>query len=244
MVSWCLNCTGISRTDVESRNPQTTWLIALNLWRQTVTLLFVLLLFPTACQTAIDLAFLVDGSASVERYGIGNFRRLIDFVRDVVLGFRISRSNTRVGTIVFGTKPYLLFGFNSYTNTGALFNRLNKGVQYPKSGSRIGRALLMAQNQLFRKNPRRTRTTKVVVVITDGSSMDNVAAPSTALKARGVRIYCVGVGRYINGPQLDIMASPPRKNHIFTADWSHLGVVVNDLRNAICLGNADLTDDF
>ena len=66
--------------------------------------------------------------------------------------------------------------------------------------------------------------------------MDDVAAPSNALKARGVRIYCVGVGRYINGRQLDIMASPPRKNHIFTADWTHLGIVVNELRNAICLG--------
>ena len=200
-----------------------------------VIVIFVLFV-SVACQTAIDLAFLIDGSASVERYGIGNFRRLIDFVRDVVLGFRVSRSNTRVGTIVFGTKPYLLFGFNSYTNNGAVFNRLNKGVSYPKSGSRIGRALLMAQKQLFRKNPRRSRVTKVVVVITDGSSMDDVAAPSNALKSRGVRIYCVGVGRYINGRQLDIMASPPRKNHIFTADWTHLGVVVNELRNAICLG--------
>ena len=200
----------------------------------------LLLLFSflsTACQTAIDLAFVIDGSASVERYGIGNFRRLIDFVRDVVLGFRVSRYNTRVGTIVFGTKPYLLFGFNSYTNNGAVFNRLNRGVQYPKSGSRIGKALLMAKNQLFLKNSRRLRTTKVVVVITDGSSMDDVAGPSNALKAQGVRIYCVGVGRYINGRQLDIMSSPPRKNHIFTADWNHLNVIVNDLRNAICLGN-------
>ena len=180
--------------------------------------------------------FLIDGSASVERYGIGNFRRLIDFVRDVVIGFRVSRGNTRVGAIVFGTKPYVLFGFNKYTNNGALFNKLNQGVQYPKSGSRIGRALLMAQNRLFRKNSRRSRTTKVVVIITDGSSMDDVAGPSNALKALGVRIYCVGVGRYINGRQLDIMASPPRKNHIFTADWNHLNVIVNDLRNAVCLG--------
>ena len=70
--------------------------------------------------------------------------------------------------------------------------------------------------------------------------MDDVAAPSNALKARGVRIYCVGVGRYINGRQLDIMASPPRKNHIFTADWTHLGIVVNELRNAICLGKFNL----
>ena len=66
--------------------------------------------------------------------------------------------------------------------------------------------------------------------------MDDVAGPSNALKARGVRIYCVGVGRYINGRQLDIMSSPPRKNHIFTADWTHLGIVANELRNAICLG--------
>ena len=182
------------------------------------------------------MAFLVDGSASVERYGIGNFRSLVNFVRNVTIGFTVSRTNARVGVIVFGTRPYVLFKFNSYRNNGAVFNRLNRGVRYPKSGSRIGSAMDLARRELFGRNRRRTKASKVVVVITDGKSMDDITKPSNALKAIGVRVYCVGVGRYIDGRQLDIMSSPPRRNHIFTADWRHLKAVVNDVKNAICLG--------
>lgn len=185
------------------------------------------------------MVFLVEGSASVERYGIGNFRALLDFVRNVTVGFSVSRTNTRVAVVVYGTRPEMLFGFNSHTNNGAVFNRLNRGVKYPRSGARVGRALDLARTQLFSRGRRRVSASKVVVVITDGRSMDDVRGPSNALKGMGVRIYCVGVGRYIHNPQLDIMSSTPRKTHIFVADWPHLGVVVNELKNAICLGETN-----
>lgn len=68
-------------------------------------------LFLSACSAKIDLALLIDGSSSVERYGVGNFRRIIDFVRGLTMGFAISRRNTRVSLIVYGTRPKTIFNF-------------------------------------------------------------------------------------------------------------------------------------
>lgn len=74
-------------------------------------LLFSHSLFSSACSAKIDLALLIDGSSSVERYGVGNFRRIIDFVRGLTMGFAISRRNTRVSLIVYGTRPKMIFNF-------------------------------------------------------------------------------------------------------------------------------------
>lgn len=72
---------------------------------------FLQSLFLSACSAKIDLALLIDGSSSVERYGVGNFRRIIDFVRGLTMGFAISRRNTRVSLIVYGTRPKTIFNF-------------------------------------------------------------------------------------------------------------------------------------
>lgn len=86
------------------------------------------------------------------------------------------------------------------------------------------------------RNRRRSRSTKVVVLLTDGPSEDDVSRPSRYLKAKGVKIFALGIGRYINGKQLDTIASRPRRTHIFTADWRHLQLIVNPIRDAVCLG--------
>ena len=64
-----------------------------------------------ACNAEMDLAFLVDGSSSVEKYAAGNFQRIIGFVRGLTMGFAISQSVTRVSLIVYGTRPKVIFGF-------------------------------------------------------------------------------------------------------------------------------------
>ena len=127
----------------------------------------------TECIARIDLAFLLDSSSSIERYGVGNFRRLVNFIRDITISFRVSRKDTRVALVLYGTRPRKFFGFRRYTNNGALFNKFNKAVPYARSGTRTGRALRYLWRQVFRR-PSRKKATKVIVVITDGKSLDNV----------------------------------------------------------------------
>lgn len=63
------------------------------------------------CDAVLDLGFVVEASASIEKYGPGNFKRLLQFVSGVIQKFSVSPSKTRVGVVTFGAKTDLLFGF-------------------------------------------------------------------------------------------------------------------------------------
>ena len=59
----------------------------------------------------MDLGFVVEASASVEKHGKGNFKRMLDFVEWTVRKFSISSTKTRVGLVTFGAKTDLVFNF-------------------------------------------------------------------------------------------------------------------------------------
>ena len=73
------------------------------------------------------------------------------------------------------------------------------------------------------------------MVITDGRSLDDVHSVSKRLRARGITIFSVGVGRYFNARELDSMATDPDKTHVFTSDFKQLQYITNDLKKSICL---------
>ena len=54
---------------------------------------------------------MVESSASVERHGQGNFKRILDFVKWTVRKFSISPTKTRVGLVTYGAKTDLVFDF-------------------------------------------------------------------------------------------------------------------------------------
>lgn len=134
--------------------------------------------------------------------------------------FQISQNNT--------------FYHFRYQSNPQLFTGLNRPINYPRTGARTGRALSYAYRRLFSRS-RRSRSRKVVVVITDGRSIDDVHSVSKRLRSRGVTIYSVGVGRYFNAKELDSMATDPDKTHVFTSDFKQLQYITNDLKKAICM---------
>jgi len=102
--------------------------------------------YIAACRAPLDIVFLIDGSRSIERHGVGNFRREISMVKHITAGFLVSRTYTRVGLVVYGTNARTIFGLNNYRNNVGLFNALGRSIRNPQTGSRIGRALYAAQN--------------------------------------------------------------------------------------------------
>ena len=53
-------------------------------------------------------------------------------------------------------------------------------------------------------------------------------------KDYGINVFAVGAGRYFDGKELDKMASPPLKEHVFTADFKHVQYIISDMQKAIC----------
>ena len=102
----------------------------------------------SVCRRRLDLAFLIDGSGSIEAYGRGNFRRCLNFVKRVVASFRISPRQTRVGVVLFSSRAWLVFNFRRYRNKRSMWRAIDN-IRYPRGGTKIGRALRFARYRLF-----------------------------------------------------------------------------------------------
>ena len=127
--------------------------------------------FLTVCRARLDLAFLIDGSGSIERSGRGNFRRCLNFVKRVVASFAVSPSYTRVGIALFSSRAWLVFNFNRYRNKRQIFRAVDH-IRYPRGGTRIGSALRFVQRRLFRRS--RRRKVSIILGVSMQKSPENV----------------------------------------------------------------------
>ena len=191
------------------------------------------LYFILACKTKIDLGFLIDGSGSINYYGAGNFQKCLEFVKSLTKAFVISPTDTRVGAIVFSYRSEVKFNFNQFTTQSAVEAAIDN-IKYPGHSTYAGRGLEMAAEKLF--GDIRKGVPRVLVVITDGWSSDDVAKPSEELKMSGVIILSVGLGTHYNKAQLNVMASYPKEDHVFSVDFSQMSSIVMAIQDKSCKG--------
>ena len=178
----------------------------------------------SVCKTRLDLGFIIDGSGSV---GVHNFNRCLQFIKNIVRTFIISRRFTRVGVVLYNTRAFKVFGFSRYENKNQVLRAVSR-IVYPKGGTKTGQAIKYASHYLFPRSRRR----KVCIVMTDGRSYDNVLVPARQLRRRGVEIITLGLGRRYNLRQLRQMASNRRL--VFTARFRNLNSVVRVIKRKAC----------
>uniref|UniRef100_A0A3B3ZED4 Cochlin n=1 Tax=Periophthalmus magnuspinnatus TaxID=409849 RepID=A0A3B3ZED4_9GOBI len=163
------------------------------------------------CLNANDIAFVIDGSSSV---GTGNFRTVLQFVANVTREFEISDTDTRVGAVQYTYEQRLEFAFGQYNNKVELLNAI-KRINYWSGGTSTGAAITYAAEQLFSKSKPNKR--KIMIVITDGRSYDDVRAPSLAVHRQGVIAYSIGIA-WAAQDELEYIATDPDKEHSFFVD--------------------------
>ena len=162
-------------------------------------------------------------------YGRGNFRRCLNFVKNMVRSFHISPRHTRVSATIFSSRARRLFSFNSYRTKKQVLAAINR-IRYPKGGTKIGRALNYVRRYVLAGSRRK----KVLIVMTDGKSYDRVAGPASAVKRMGVQILAFGIGRKYNMRQLQQIASSRR--HVYTASFRTMSRVVRAIKRRACQG--------
>ena len=102
-----------------------------------------------ACRAPVDIAFIIDGSGSIEQYGRGNFRRCLNFVKAIVRGFNTDNGQTRVGVVLFSSRPRLIFGFRRYRRKNQLLTAISR-IRYPRGGTKTGYAMRYTYYRVFR----------------------------------------------------------------------------------------------
>ncbi|XP_037638954.1 vitrin isoform X8 [Sebastes umbrosus] len=186
------------------------------------------LLCSKTCLNANDIAFVIDGSSSV---GTGNFRTVLQFVANITREFEISDTDTRVGAVQYTYEQRLEFGFGQYNNKAELLNAI-KRVNYWSGGTSTGAAITYAAEQLFSKSKPNKR--KIMIVITDGRSYDDVRVPALAVHRQGVIAYSIGIA-WAAQDELEYIATDPDKEHSFFVDeFDNLYKFVPKIIHNIC----------
>lgn len=137
----------------------------------------------------VDLVFVLDSSVSV---GKKDFEEGIAFVKELTNLFTISKKDTRVGLVTFGTYPTTNFKLYRYTSKEDVLKALD-AVPYRQGGTYIGRALYRVnKDMIFRSDP---DLEKIVIVLSDGRSFDDVAQPISILASKKVTTLSLGIGK-------------------------------------------------
>lgn len=192
--------------------------------------LHLLLSSLAACKTVVDLAFLIDGSGSIEYHGRGNFKLMLNFIKSIVVTLPISKTQSRVGAVLFSTSPIPLFRFGQLNTVTHIQQAINS-IRYPRGRTYIGKALAFTRRYLFRGRRRRNRK-RILIMLTDGISQDRVARQASLLRAKQVEIFTVGIGQALKRRQLLQIATD--RNHVSVVSFRGLASLSKAIRSKIC----------
>ncbi|XP_035659266.1 uncharacterized protein LOC118404302 [Branchiostoma floridae] len=153
------------------------------------------------CNRAMDLFFVLDGSGSVSS---AEFSQMKTFAANVVNTFDISPTTTRIGAVQYSGSQTMHFNLGNHADKWSTINAINN-IGKRGGGTQTGAAIQFTRtNAAWRASP----VPKVMIVVTDGQSGDNVQTPAQALTADGVSVYAIGVGNY-DRTELEQIANDP-----------------------------------
>ncbi|CAB3988505.1 protocadherin Fat 4-like [Paramuricea clavata] len=171
---------------------------------------------PDACQTAMDLVFVLDNSGTV---GVENFEKVKDFVKRVINVFNIGADGTHVSVVTYGTYTHIEFNLVKYFTKNELRNAVDD-IKYNGSLTYTGEALNTVRQKVFTASAGMRNDydiPKILLLLTDGFSNGiKPLEPANQLRDLGVSIFSIGVGPSVSQSELKEIASDPDRDHVFT----------------------------
>ncbi|XP_021375367.1 uncharacterized protein LOC110464458 isoform X14 [Mizuhopecten yessoensis] len=175
---------------------------------------------PTAsgCGLArVDMVIVVDSSTSV---GEDNFRKQINFVKQLLSNSDIDSGAVRAGVLIYSTGVEVQFQLNTYKTKNSMFTAIDN-IQYIYGSTNTADGLRTMRQEMFTTvNGDRPDVMNIAIVITDGIS--NINSRRTIPEAEsahrdGIFVYTVGIG-LTDTTELDAIATPPASSNSFVVD--------------------------
>lgn len=185
-----------------------------------------------------DIIFLVDSSGSISPQ---SFEEARSFLRNIIRPLDIGPNKVQIGLAQYSDEPHKEFLLKDHTDKRSLLGALDRVLQ--RGGStNTGKALEFLLKQYFTKEAGSRadqRVPQIAVVITDGASTDEVAAPAQHLRAHGVIVFAIGVGQ-AKQEELEYIANWPPKRFVLTTDsYQALQRMTNEVLKTVCISMED-----
>lgn len=203
-----------------------------------ISSLFFLLFFffVSACtRQEFNLAFLIDGSASIKNLSSADTSQYKGLIKSVISFYNVSKDVLNVGIVVYSTNATTEFQFDKYY-TKSEVNTAIDAIVFPGEFTRAGTGLTAVRRELFANS--RSGIPNFLVVVMDGVSIDDISLPSALLRDMSVYILAVGIGDFYAKPQLDEIANDPDSAYVFEASsYDMLPTLATRIKESICNGN-------
>lgn len=175
----------------------------------------------------LDLAFVVDGSGSIQQNGFDLSRQ---FVSEVLDRFTVSSSDTRIGIVQFSSSAQAEVTFSGGESAAFVHNALDS-MNWMNGGTQTSNGILYTKDNLFINA--RPDAAKVMIVLTDGASGDNSQVGANLARAEGITMMSVGVGSGIQFNELQSIADKPE--YVFTMNsFDELVAAVGSFSWEVC----------
>ncbi|KAK2517149.1 Col6a6 [Columba guinea] len=180
-----------------------------------------------------DIMFLVDSSGSI---GDENFLKMKNFMRELVNRTDVGADRVQIGVVQFSHEPKEEFKLNTYITKSDIFSAIDRisPLQYT---TLTGEALKFMLKYFQTSSGSRHAVKKVLILITDGESQDDVKGPATVLRDKGIIIYSVGVFN-ANKTQLEEI-SGKRDMVFYVENFDILSQIISNLIFDICSRTPD-----
>uniref|UniRef100_A0A8C4NME6 Collagen type XII alpha 1 chain n=1 Tax=Eptatretus burgeri TaxID=7764 RepID=A0A8C4NME6_EPTBU len=173
---------------------------------------------PAECRNAkADIVFLVDGSWSI---GEPDFQKVIQFLYSTVGAFdKIGPDGTQVGIAQFSHNSRTEFYLNKHLDKEKLLNSI-LSIRFKGGNTNTGRKLFKEEVGLRKNLP------KVLVMLTDGRSLDDAQEIASNVRTSGVTVFVIGL-MDVDFAELAAIASQPVARHLFFVENSTIFITSN-----------------
>uniref|UniRef100_A0A183BMM8 VWFA domain-containing protein n=1 Tax=Globodera pallida TaxID=36090 RepID=A0A183BMM8_GLOPA len=160
---------------------------------------------------------------------------MLNFSKQLAQNLNISSNGTHLAIVQFSDRPQLEFGLNIGSNAQTIKFKIGQ-ISYINGGTNIGRALLFTLSRAI-IGMARNNSDRIVVVVTDGVSTDDVVEPAINLRLRGnAKLIAIGIGQNVDQQQLNMANShitdDPRKVYTLkNFDQLNAGLVTRSIQN-------------
>ncbi|XP_078520012.1 collagen alpha-6(VI) chain [Lissotriton helveticus] len=140
-----------------------------------------------------DVVFLVDSSDTL---GSKIFPFIKSLLNRALNGLDLGADKYRAALVQYSDDVHTEFQLTTYKAKGPMLNHIKKNVFFKGGSLRTGNALTKIHETLFRgaaEERDRTQFSKVLVVFTSGTSLDDLEQPALELRQDGIKVIAVGL---------------------------------------------------
>ncbi|CAF0734370.1 unnamed protein product [Brachionus calyciflorus] len=194
------------------------------------------------CFRGLDLAFLIDASDSIK---LNNFVKIKKFLQNFVNKLEISENRTRFSLVKFSTDIEPISYLSNFTSKDSILNLIDQ-MNYDSGITNTGSALKFLNEEILNEQNGMRKVEsgypRVVVLVTDGQSNEDfnlTVKMAEEIKAKGVNIISLGIGKEINLKELETISSSLDNIYLINA-FDELNLVLDNMIKTACQQPAKL----